>query len=86
MLQANSKKNKPKNPLKDDIPIDDEDAEGSGFEESRYDVESSGSGYGPDDEDADHGSSPFSKSPKFVESTVTIPLRCSILQRSCKIS
>lgn len=73
LLQANSKKSNPKNVPVDDIPIDDEDAEGSGFEESRSDLESSGSGYGPDDEDADRGSGPFgSELQNFVESTVTV--------------
>lgn len=74
MLQANSRKIGPKNPLKDDLPIDDEDAEGSGFEESRYDLESSGSGYGPDDEDTDEGES-FSKLLKFVDTTLIIQLK-----------
>lgn len=55
-MQANSKKNNPNKQLKEDITNDDEDIEGSGFEESRDDLESSGSGYGPDDEDANHGS------------------------------
>lgn len=57
-LQQNSKKNNPKIPLNDDISIDDEDVEGSGFEDS-HDLESSGSGYGPDDEDAAHGAGLF---------------------------
>lgn len=39
---------------KDDIYIDDEDMDGSGNGEDKYDLESSGSGFGPDDEDS-HG-------------------------------
>lgn len=58
--------------MNDDITLDDEDAEGSGYEESR-DLESSGSGYGPDDEDAAHGSGLFvSKCPKDKKVDVMI--------------
>lgn len=86
MLQANLRKIGPKNPLKDDLPIDDEDAEGSGFEESRYDLESSGSGYGPDDEDTDHEREPFSKLLKFVDTTLIIQLKlASVSSRISKI-
>lgn len=38
---------------KDDIYIDDDDLEGSGQREIKDDLESSGSGFGPDDEDGD---------------------------------
>lgn len=42
---------------KDDIYIDDDDLEGSGLHrEIKDDLESSGSGFGPDDEDGDGGS------------------------------
>lgn len=41
---------------KDDIYIDDDDLEGSGQREIKDDLESSGSGFGPDDEDGDGGS------------------------------
>jgi len=41
---------------KDDIYIDDEALEGSGNREIKDDLESSGSGFGPDDEDGEGGS------------------------------
>jgi len=41
----------PTSTSKDDIYIDDEALEGSGNREIKYDLESSGSGFGPDDED-----------------------------------
>lgn len=41
---------------KDEIFIDDEAIEGSGNREIKDDLESSGSGFGPDDEDGEGGS------------------------------
>lgn len=41
---------------KDEIYIDDEALEGSGNREIKDDLESSGSGFGPDDEDGEGGS------------------------------
>lgn len=42
---------------KDDLYLEDEALEGSGSnQEVKSDLESSGSGYGPDDEDGDQGS------------------------------
>lgn len=41
---------------KDEIYIDDEALEGSGIREIKDDLESSGSGFGPDDEDGEGGS------------------------------
>lgn len=49
-----TKKNVSEKEGKYDIFINDE--EGSGSSETKYDLESSGSGFGPDDEDAERAS------------------------------
>lgn len=51
----------PASTAKDDIYIDDEALEGSGNGEIKDDLESSGSGFGPDDEDGEGGSGGLGK-------------------------
>ncbi|XP_054269416.1 syndecan-like [Macrosteles quadrilineatus] len=62
----------PTSSSKDDIYIDDEALEGSGNREIKYDLESSGSGFGPDDEDGDGGSDPGSGSNTVGGRTIVV--------------
>uniref|UniRef100_A0A0A9XWX6 Syndecan n=1 Tax=Lygus hesperus TaxID=30085 RepID=A0A0A9XWX6_LYGHE len=65
--------------LGNEIYIDEEALEGSGNQEVKYDLESSGSGFGPDDEDGDGDIPSFPKEKK--EPTSKAPPKQDVITR-----